>query len=146
MSVKYVNDVEVFIIMVSQAKYQNQASWKISTMSWSLFCIKFLKLILYRRWENASGETCILLAVFRRNGSKVIFLTIINIPPWECVLLVSLAVVSFSSSVKRCTCTESCCWSLTKRLKGKSERGCWFLTIDTGIPGLGLHVPEACCW
>lgn len=40
--------------------------------------------------------------------------------------------------VKHCTYMELCYWSLTKRLKEKSERGCWFLTIDTVLLDLLL--------
>ncbi|MEJ1286065.1 hypothetical protein NN561_017069 [Cricetulus griseus] len=48
-----------------------------------------------------------------------------------------------SCCVKPYTYMELCFLSLTRRLKEKSERECWFLTIDTGIPGLTRVPPSA---
>lgn len=53
----------------------------------------------------------------------------------------------FSSlSVKLSICTESCCWLSTRKLRERSERGCWFPIIDTGNPHSQSHKHSFCWW
>lgn len=74
----------------------------------------------------------------------MILCTIVNLTPsLQTGSLVNLAIVLFPHSVKPCTYMELCFLSSTRRLKEKSERECWYLTIDTGIPGLTCTPPIA---
>lgn len=60
------------------------------------------------------------------------YMFFLNIPAKSCLCDFLFSFFPFPNSVKPCIYMESCYWSLTRRLKEKSEKECWFPTTDTG--------------